>query len=68
MKLLIFFMGIFFLAFQLNGCTPLVVGGAAAGGAYGGYKYKEEGYSIHITKEVKGKKADNQTTQNKTKQ
>ncbi len=61
MKKLIFFVGVVFLGTQISGCTPLVVGGAAAGGAYAGYKYKEEGYSINITKEVKGKKANSQT-------
>ncbi len=62
MKTLLFFMGTMCFLFIASSCTPLLVGGAAAGGAYAGYKFKEEGYSIHITKEVKGKKVDNETT------
>ncbi len=61
MKTLFLIVAVLFFAFQLSACTPLVVGGAAAGGAYAGYKFKEEGYSIHITKEVRGKKTDNLT-------
>ena len=58
MKTAAFILCIIFLSMQISGCTPLVVGGAAAGGAYVGYKAKEEGYSIHITKEVKGTKGN----------
>ncbi len=55
----------FWLASSLYGCTPLVVTGAAAGGAYVGYTLRDEGYKINITKEVKGSKPqeDNSTSQ-----
>ncbi|WP_022670220.1 hypothetical protein [Hippea alviniae] len=46
------------LLLSTTSCTPLLVCGAAAGGAYLGYKASEEGYSIKITKPVKGKKVD----------
>jgi len=49
------------LGFTLTSCTPLLVGGAAAGGAYAGYTFAKKGYTIQITKPVKGKKADNST-------
>ncbi len=49
------------LATQLSGCTPLVVTTAAAGGAYVGYKIRDEGYKINITKEIKGSKDKSNT-------
>ncbi len=49
------------LVFSLESCTPLLVGGAAAGGAYVGYTLARKGYTIQITKPVKGKKIDNST-------
>ncbi len=49
------------LSFSLESCTPLLVGGAAAGGAYAGYTLAKKGYTIQITKPVKGKKVDNST-------
>ncbi len=49
------------LGFSLISCTPLLVGGAAAGGAYAGYTFAKKGYTIQITKPVKGKKVDNST-------
>lgn len=56
MKVIAFFSFALFFAMQISGCTPLLVGAAAGGGAYGGYKLHEAGYRIHLTKEVKGTK------------
>ncbi len=56
MKTTVFFVIASFTVYMLSSCTPLLVGGAAAGGAYAGYKLHEDGYRIDITKEVKGKK------------
>ncbi len=56
MKKFVAFVGLFAILFAGAGCTPLVVGGAAAGGAYVGYKLRDEGYKISITKEIKGSK------------
>jgi hypothetical protein len=58
MRFTILFALFAFVSFELSSCTPLLVGGAAAGGAYAGYKAKEEGYKINITKEVKGSKKE----------
>ncbi len=45
-----------FLMFGIASCTPLLVGGAATGGAYTGYKLKEKGYTIDLTKAVEAPK------------
>ncbi len=61
-----FFIWMLFLviiASEITSCTPAIVVGALAGGAYVGYTLGREGYTIHITKPVKGKKVivDNST-------
>ncbi len=62
-KTIFLLIGLFFLLFTTS-CTPLLIGGAAAGGAYAGYKAGKEGYSIKITKPVKGKKANTNKSNN----
>ncbi len=62
MKFLVAFM-LFALLVSTSSCTPLVVGSAAAGGAYVGYKLGQEGYSIKITKPVKGTKPESSQSQ-----
>ena len=51
-----------FLIFGATSCTPFLVGGAAAGGAYAGYKLHEEGYRIDLTKAVETPKESKQDT------
>ncbi len=51
MKTILLIFSSLILVFNLSSCTPLLVGGAAAGGAYAGYKIKEKGYKIKIVKE-----------------
>lgn len=60
-KIIIFIVFLYLIGIGVTSCTPLIVGGAAVGGAYAGYKLGREGYVIKITKPVKGKKVDNST-------
>ncbi|AEA33763.1 hypothetical protein [Hippea maritima] len=64
-KIMFWLLGVALFNLPLYSCTPLLVGGAAAGGAYAGYKFSEEGYRINITKPVKGKKASDNSTKTK---
>ncbi len=60
-KIILLLFILVFLGFYTTSCTPLLVVGAAGGGGYVGYKLAKEGYSIQITKPVKGKRVDNST-------
>ncbi len=60
-KIFIGLLVIILLGLPLSSCTPLLVGGAAVGGAYTGYTLAKKGYTIQITKPVKGKNIDNST-------
>ncbi|WP_025209825.1 hypothetical protein [Hippea sp. KM1] len=64
-RIVVWFVGFLLLGLPLYSCTPLLVGGAAAGGAYAGYKFAEEGYRINITKPVKGKKVEDNASESK---
>ncbi len=66
MKIIVFFSIAVFFAMQISGCTPVLVGAAAGGGAYVGYKLHEAGYRIHLTKEVKGTKQKDEKKDNST--
>ncbi len=50
------FFALAFLFVIVSSCTPVLVGGALAGGGYAGYKAHESGYRINVTKEAKGTK------------
>ena len=56
MKRTVFFVIASFAAYMLSSCTPLLVGGAAAGSVYIVYKLHEEGCRVNITKDVEGKR------------
>ena len=60
-------LGAVVLSIGVSSCTPALIAGALAGGAYAGYNLGREGYSIQITKPVKGKKVivDNSTSTKK---
>jgi len=66
-RALVCLLGAVALATCVSSCTPALVAGALAGGAYAGYNLGREGYSIQITKPVKGKKVivDNSTATKK---
>jgi len=66
-RLIICLFTMIILAVGVSSCTPALVIGAASGGAYAGYTLGREGYTIQITKPVKGKKVivDNSTAKKK---
>lgn len=61
---IIFALSIFGFSLSLYSCTPLVVGGALAGGAAAGYTARDKGYKVDITKEVKGSKKHKSSSDN----
>ncbi len=60
----IFILTIFGFSLSLYSCTPLIVGGALAGGAAAGYTARDKGYKIDITKKVQGEKKHKSSSDN----